>query len=277
MAKQGNGKRSVADETSAHRDQEQGRTPLYEAVYGVIRAQIESGEIAPGALLPSIRDMAVQFTISTTTAKRVLAELVNSGHAEARGTRGHMATLPTEESPSRESAKPASATTPIPTPAIRTTQAITTKSGVEAPSDSIDERSEPASPDAALALGVKGLSSPVIVRRRVSTDEGGMPVQFQVSYVSPRIAPKNRALAPLGKLEASWHDALAAHLAKALPVSESYISARHPSDTEAAMLALAPSACVLVRVDLTNDQSGEPVEYSVTVWPGDTTRMANND
>jgi DNA-binding GntR family transcriptional regulator len=41
----------------------------------------------------------------------------------------------------------------------------------------------------------------------------------------------------------------------------------------AAALALASDAAVLVREDIHHDRRGNPVDFTRTVWPGDTTRL----
>jgi len=50
-------------------------------------------------------------------------------------------------------------------------------------------------------------------------------------------------------------------------------TARHPNHEEAAALALPSDAAVLVREDIYEDRRGSPVDFTRTVWPGDTTRL----
>jgi DNA-binding GntR family transcriptional regulator len=263
-------------QASGHRDQDQAK-PLYEIIRDELIADIDSGKYPVGALLPSIRDMSVRWTVSTTTARRVLSELVNAGYARPEGTRGHMAIRPAPETKPQVEAPqaPAGQQPPMPVPMVRTAQVITTQGAVDAPTSRIDVRGEPAPPDVAMALELAESSAPVLVRRRVTTDAEGSPIQFRVSYISPGISPENTPLASHDAIDGPWHEVLATHMGRAIKVAESYICARHPTDTEAAMLALAPSACVLVRVDRTQDGNGKPVDYTVTVWPGDSTRIQN--
>ncbi|MEV4112390.1 GntR family transcriptional regulator [Nonomuraea sp. NPDC049695] len=279
MAANGTGDASASLQASEHQDQDQSKAPLYEIIRDELIADIEAGNYPVGALLPSIRDMSVRWTVSTTTARRVLSELVNAGYARPEGTRGHIAIRPAS---ARETivkgglGAVSRQGVPAPTPTVRTAQVITTTGTVSVAGHSIDVRSEPAPPEVAMALSLADLAAPVVVRRRVTTDSAGNPVQFRVSYIAPSVATENTPLAASAVIDEPWHEVLAACAGSPIKIGDSYICARHPSDTEAAMLALHPAACVLVRVERAFNEDDQPVDYTVTVWPGDTTRMAVN-
>ncbi len=268
-----NGTRDDA-QADGHHDQEPAR-PLYEIIRDELIADIESGKYPVGALLPSIRDMSVRWTVSTTTARRVLAELVSAGYARPEGTRGHMAIRPAkqEKPPADAPQIPARQHAPVSVPMVRTAQVITAHGAVDAPASRIDVRREPAPPDVAMALNLADHGTPVLVRRRVTTDPSGSPVQFRVSYTAPSAGAEDTPLASPDVVDECWPEALVAHTKRPVKLMESFLCARHPTDTEAAMLALAPSACVLVRVDRYRNKDHQPVDYTVTVWPGDTTHM----
>lgn len=53
--------------------------PIYEQVYGQIKAQIISGALAADAPLPSIRNLAKDLRISVITTKRAYDELEKEG------------------------------------------------------------------------------------------------------------------------------------------------------------------------------------------------------
>jgi DNA-binding GntR family transcriptional regulator len=64
--------------------------PPYMQVVADLRAKIESGELRPGELLPSDRDLAAEWKISRATAQKALAALRAEGIVEAQvgvGTR----------------------------------------------------------------------------------------------------------------------------------------------------------------------------------------------
>jgi DNA-binding transcriptional MocR family regulator len=77
-----------------------GDKPLYEAIRDQLIAEIRSGRRYPaGALLPSVREIMAQWSVSTTTARRVLAELVSAGYARSEGPRGHISNGPGATTP----------------------------------------------------------------------------------------------------------------------------------------------------------------------------------
>ena len=54
--------------------------PIYEQIFDQIRDQILSGELEPGAALPSIRSLAKDLRISVITTKRAYEELERAGY-----------------------------------------------------------------------------------------------------------------------------------------------------------------------------------------------------
>ena len=53
--------------------------PIYDQIYTQIKANIISGDLAPGEALPSIRSLAKDLRISVITTKRAYDELENEG------------------------------------------------------------------------------------------------------------------------------------------------------------------------------------------------------
>jgi len=62
--------------------------PIYEQIARQIRAQILSGELAEGDLLPSIRNLARDLQISVITTKRAYEELEREGFLNTVGGKG---------------------------------------------------------------------------------------------------------------------------------------------------------------------------------------------
>jgi DNA-binding GntR family transcriptional regulator len=52
-------------------------TPLYDQLAGILRKQIKTGELAPGALLPSESYLQEQYGVSRSTVRRALGILRN--------------------------------------------------------------------------------------------------------------------------------------------------------------------------------------------------------
>ena len=55
------------------------KLPIYEQIVGQIRQKIATGELAPGEMLPSIRQLAKDLRISVITTKRAYDELEHQG------------------------------------------------------------------------------------------------------------------------------------------------------------------------------------------------------
>jgi len=62
--------------------------PIYEQIARQVRAQIISGELEEGALLPSIRALAHDLQISVITTKRAYEELEREGLIDTVGGKG---------------------------------------------------------------------------------------------------------------------------------------------------------------------------------------------
>jgi GntR family transcriptional regulator len=257
-------------------------------IYGTVRDEIASdiskGVYPAGALLPSIREIMQQWNVSTTTARRVLDELAAAGYARKESTRGHISTggpasaIPqaADPGPARQAAVPAATSGRL---SVR--PAVTVPAGgTIAPDDrtyitGLDVRSEPAPPDAAIALRLADPAQQggVIVRRCLLAAPDGTPVQLRTSYTPAPLA-EGTPLAQPEPLPEPWQAALAEHTHRHARLGASHITARHPHSDEAAALALPTDAAVLVRTDISHDEHGTPIDYTRTVWPGDTTRLA---
>ncbi|MCO6006895.1 UTRA domain-containing protein [Actinoallomurus purpureus] len=70
-----------------------------------------------------------------------------------------------------------------------------------------------------------------------------------------------------------WPIALAHYTGRSPALVASHVTARHPTDAEAAALHLTHHDAVLVRDDTHTDAHGNPIDHTRSVWPGDTTRL----
>lgn len=126
--------------------------------------------------------------------------------------------------------------------------------------------------DAATALGITGPSAQVIVRRRVLVTPDQTPVQFRVSYLPAELA-EDTPIAQPRAISDHWPPALTTYLGKQVRLASSHVTARQPNQEEATALALASDAAILVREDIHEDRRGIHVDYTRTLWPGDSTRL----
>jgi DNA-binding GntR family transcriptional regulator len=253
----------------------------YESIRDEIANEINAGVYPAGALLPSIREIMQRWQVSTTTARRVLDELANAGYARKEGTRGHIST----GGPSTGQPPPGlTAARQAPSSRIAVEGRLTIRPTHTIPANgsilpdahthiaALDVRAEPAPPDAVLALRLPDPTQPVIVRRRLMAATDGTPVQLRTSYIPAQLVGNTPLAQPEPILE-PWITALAQHLGGNPALVASHITARHPTHDEAPALALPPDAVVLVREDLHHDEHRALIDYTRTVWPGDTTRL----
>src|SRR6266700_4119583 len=259
-------------------------TRMYASIRDQLASEITAGVYPPGALLPSIREIMQRWDVSTTTARRVLDELTVSGYARKEGTRGHISTggggaQAQQALPAAEPGHSRKAPPPAGVPGRMTIRpAHTIPAGGDASLDAagtpaLDVRAERPPADVALALQAADPARPVIVRRRLLTAQDGTPVELRVSYLPTELA-EGTPIAQAQAIPEAWPAALANYLGRQVRLASSHVTARHPNQEEAAALALASDAAVLVREDIHEYQHGTPVDYTRTVWPGDSTRLA---
>src|SRR5712691_11890379 len=255
-------------------------TRIYASIRDQLASEIAAGTYPAGALLPSIREIMERWEVSTTTARKVLDELAAAGYARKEGTRGAISTGGPPAGPAPAAAEPArKAPPPAAVPGRLTiwpAHTIPAHGSVGPDEDdslaALDVRAERPPAGAAIALGITHPSRQVIVRRRLASAPDNTPVQFRVSYVPAELAAGTPIAQPPA-IPGAWPAALTACLGTQVRLASSQVTARHPSPEEAAALALPSDAAVLVREDIHQDRRGNPVDFTRTVWPGDTTRL----
>ncbi len=256
-------------------------TRMYASIRDQLASEITAGVYPAGALLPSIREIMERWEVSTTTARKVLDELAAAGFARKEGTRGHISTGGPQPTPAPSAGEPArKAPPPAAVPGRLTVWPVHTipaggsiDPDTDAGQAALDVRAERPPADAAVALRITDPSRQVLVRRRLVAAPDGTPVQFRISYLPAELA-EGTPLAQSQTIPDAWPTALSLYLGTQVRLASSHVTARHPSQEEATALALASDAAVLVREDTHHDRRGNPVDFTRTVWPGDTTRLA---
>jgi DNA-binding GntR family transcriptional regulator len=66
-----------------------GSAPIYQRIAAELRARIESGELPPGAKLPTEQDLAGDHGVTRATARQAVQLLVNEGLVVSERPRGH--------------------------------------------------------------------------------------------------------------------------------------------------------------------------------------------
>jgi len=255
-------------------------TRMYASIRDQLAGEITAGVYPAGALLPSIREIMERWEVSTTTARKVLDELAAAGYARKESTRGAISTggppagpPPAAGEPARKSPPPAAVPGRL---TIWPANVIPAHGSVGPDEDdglaALDVRAERPPADAAIALGITDPARQVIVRRSLAAAPDNTPVQFRVSYILAEMAD-GTPIAQAPAIPGAWPAALTTYLGTQVRLASSQVTARHPNHEEAAAMALPSDAAVLVREDIYQDRRGNPVDFTRTVWPGDTTRL----
>lgn len=79
---------SLASLISVEKIDHEAGEPVWSQLAGILRRQIERGEIAPGKLLPSISQLMQTYGLSDGTVKRALSALRDEGLIETITGRG---------------------------------------------------------------------------------------------------------------------------------------------------------------------------------------------
>lgn len=61
-----------------------GSTPLYLQLKTILQRRIEAGELQPGDMLPSLRQLCAQYQVSSITARRAVQELIAEGRLQSQ-------------------------------------------------------------------------------------------------------------------------------------------------------------------------------------------------
>jgi DNA-binding GntR family transcriptional regulator len=225
--------------------------PKYAQVVAEIQRRIESGEYAPGTLLPSEHQLVDSFDVSRPTIVKALSALRQDGWIDTQQGKGSF---------------------------VRGRPAL---SGAERtrPAQNILELPETTLSGKLIQAGVKlapeyvttllGLEpgAKAFLRQRLLED-GGDPVELASLWLPLDIA-KDTDLASAELLGESIRQHLQARKKVRLDHAVERISARKPTGEEAGLLEVAADAPVLNVIVTAYDAASEPVHVTDIVLPGD--------
>ncbi|MFF7938883.1 GntR family transcriptional regulator [Nocardia gamkensis] len=220
--------------------------PKYLQISGHIRALIERGELAPGAEVPSERELAARWKVARPTAAKALNTLRQQGIVRSRrGSGTYVAEQPVLL---RESA-------PRYGPSSSESRSVTVlRAGVvEGPREVTDQLRLPA-------------PSSVIVRKTLHEDISGY-ARLATCWYPEGFAETAALLLEPEPVPGGVARYLEDATGRALTVVRESIGARLATDDERRHLELRHPAAVLVVRRLGLDAQGVPLEYRETVHP----------
>ena len=238
--------------------------PKYQAIADRLRAQINSGALAPGQRLPSEPDLAAEYDASRNTVRLAIALLINQGLVVSRQGLGTFVVEPTtpftallsriHEPPTEQHA---SQSLPVISPAADESELIRLIVETSTASPSVAEKLDIAAGD------------PVVVRRS-QYFIGDMPWQLINSYYPSDLA-KGTALEQAGEIEAG-SIGLLSELGYPQQGFVDEIGARMPNAREFDFFALVSGTPVLV-VTRTSYSADRPIRLTRYIYRADRVRL----
>ncbi|MFB6395911.1 GntR family transcriptional regulator [Polymorphospora lycopeni] len=241
------------------------REPEYRRVAADLRAKIESGELAPGQVIPSESDLMAQYGVGRNTVRAAVSELAAVGLVAGRQGKGRYVRQPD---------------------VLRVWGARVRDSGRESDAGLVDKWTEDvsaqgripgqvievhllvATDEIAQRLQVS-TGEPVVVRRRIQTVDGD-PWRLSETYFPLDLVAGTRILEPVNIEEGVVR--YLANLGQRVTLNKDELSARMPTVDEARILALAVGTPVLVQLRTAYD-GAHAVRTSRVVTPGDRVRL----
>jgi GntR family transcriptional regulator len=225
--------------------------PLYLTVVKELAAEIARGAVAPGDRLPGERELCRHFGVSRVTIRRALGELRERGVIEPDGTRGWFVTSVSLGEPNALMSFSEMARSRGLTPGARVLAAVTRPA-------TIDEAE-----DLAIAPG-----TPIFDLERVRLLDG-VAVALEQSRLPLHVAP---GLPETDLAQGSLYEAL--RKAGVVPARADYLLQAIPAEARhATALEVEPGAPLLMASARTFDETGKPIELSLSIFRGDRYRF----
>lgn len=240
-------------------------TARYRQIAAELRSAIENGRYAPGALLPSITDLATRYRVSPVTVRTALALLESEGIVRIAHGTGTIVTdrrmVPVRLSRYSAVLTPGGDRGPWETACAN--------AGVQGEMITVDVGTELATEDVATALAIE-VGADVVRRDRHATIDT-YPVQLQTAWY-PAALVADTPLARREKIVGGVYRALAS-IGYPPAVADETVSCRPATIEEAAELRLRENAAVLVVERVTRTSAGLPIELLRVVADPARTRL----
>jgi DNA-binding GntR family transcriptional regulator len=225
--------------------------PKYVRIANHIRDQIIRGEIKPGDLVPSTRQIMSSWGVSMPTATKVQAALRADGLVEAKPGIGTVVTQPRIIRGGHERHLIVQRSTRISAPATR---AEIVESGlVPAPLEVRD------------VFGLDEADAMALRRRRVTYN--GVPRSMSITWTHPEIAQIEPRLTETTDLPDEVVTYVSAATGRQAKLFRERVLARLASAEEARDLQLTQPAAVLVAYHTIYDAEGDVLTYEVSIYP----------
>jgi GntR family transcriptional regulator len=225
--------------------------PLYHRVYRQIAQEIESGDLQPGARLPSERWLCDELGVSRATVRRAIEELVADGLVEGRGRGSYVSGEALVEPPNT----------------LMSLTELGRSRGLDTSARVLASEIRPATIDEAEAFGIAPGAEVFELRRLRMLD--GLPISLDHNRVPLRLLP---GAAELDFSTASLYDALERD-GNPLARADYELEARAAEAADAELLGLAPGAPVLYASTIAIARDGRVMDLGRTIYRADRYRF----
>ncbi len=221
--------------------------PAYYRLAEDLRARIESGELKPGSMLPSVAQLAARYGVSTMTVRQGLALLAKRGYLKTVQGKGSFVTAPRRD-----------------LLALRLGDSFLLGESKDVQVKLLELRVVPASPEVAEKLGVEEGAKVIAIRRLLLRE--GVPVALDLRFL-----PYLKGVPLLEKelAYAAFPDLVAQHAELFCVKSTLEVSARLLAKEEAEALAAPAGSPGLCLEQTIFAPDGRPVGWSRMVCRGD--------
>lgn len=227
--------------------------PKYDQIASDLRGRIVRGELAPGAALPSERELTERWAVSRSTVVKALDVLRQEGLVDTRQGTGSTVR---ERTPLARSAGERYAT------ALATGHIYTAGEYAEI----VGAEMVPAPDDVAAGLGVE-VGTPVLRRDRV-TFEGERPVATSSSWFTAAVGEAAPRLLTRERVREGTTRYVEMQTGRAPQTGRDWWTARLATDEELTLLQLEGPAAVCEVRHVVYDAEGAVLAYEVGVNPG---------
>jgi len=239
-------------------------TPPYMQVVAALRAKIDSGELNPGDLLPSDREIAASWNISRATAQKAIAVLAAEGVVDSKVGIGTHVSQPAGRRNFVGHDRAAS---------VRRTGRIYNQGEY---ARIVSAELVPAPAEVAEVLGIdKGAL--VIRRIRVTYSPDDQPMSASTSWFDGALAETAPKLLETERIIAGSWAYLEEQTGRTVVYGQDRITVRLATEEDAQVLNLAMPAAVKVAKTILRDGDSAAVEFGVSVSGGDSESIYEYD
>jgi GntR family transcriptional regulator len=234
--------------------QHESSVPLYIQIKELLQRQIESGEYAVGARLPSERELAQRYDVSRMTARQALRALAQEGLTHSRVGKGTFVSAPKINQELL---------------ALTSFSEDMRQRGIQPSSRVLSAEVHPAGTEVAARLHVLPGTEIVVLKRVRLADR--RPLALETTHLPHRLCP---GLLKQHDFERdSLYEVLRREYGWTLAWADQVIETRLPEESECHALDLDEKTPILKFTRVTFNEQNQPVEFVRSVYRGDQYRL----